>query len=272
MTPKEVFQDSFRIAELLLHLYRLLENEGLVTEGDMVIRLRQLLNTAADEQIQLVMNTLFLGCIREEAGVPTNALRPQSLSNLLRQAVVSGCTAYETYLSAVLDKHIDLVIELKQHDFFPNDNEVSTYFADLSFSIGDAFRLLSDKERAVFLGRKIVKFVQGKNLGSPAGLKTVGLLLGLEAPWDQVAEHLKRERKDITRPIADAIGRRNAIVHKADRDLAAGNMEKQQIGYAWTHQAVDTIKHVCLAFDELVGERMRHVKDELEGRKQVAGV
>ncbi len=34
MTPKEVFEDSFRIAELLLHLHRLLENDGLVTEGD----------------------------------------------------------------------------------------------------------------------------------------------------------------------------------------------------------------------------------------------
>ena len=95
MTPKEVFQDSFRIAELLLHLSRLLENDGLVTQGDLVIRLREVLKTAPDEQRQLVLNSIFLGCIREEASIPAAAMRPQWLSNLLRQAVVSGCTAYE---------------------------------------------------------------------------------------------------------------------------------------------------------------------------------
>lgn len=33
MSPRQVFEDSFRMAELLLHVYRLLENDGLMTEG-----------------------------------------------------------------------------------------------------------------------------------------------------------------------------------------------------------------------------------------------
>ena len=94
------------MAELLLHVYRLLENDGLKTEGAMVAALRNLLQTEQDEPIQLIVNTVFLGCIRESANVPGAQLRPQSLHNLLRQAVVSGCTAYETYLSALLAEHI----------------------------------------------------------------------------------------------------------------------------------------------------------------------
>ncbi len=90
------------MAELLLHVYRLLENDGLQTEGAMVTSVRGILNTDQDEQIQLIVNTIFLGCIRESANVPEGQLRPKSLDNLLRQAVVSGCTAYETYLSALL--------------------------------------------------------------------------------------------------------------------------------------------------------------------------
>jgi hypothetical protein len=268
MTPKEVFEDSFRIAELLLHLHRLLENDGLVTEGDLVIGLREMLGTAPDEQLQLVLNSLFLGCIREGANVPTATMRPQSLSNLLRQAVVSGCTAYETYLSTILATHIFTVIELKQHEFFPNETEVVKYFDGLSFSIGEAFRLMSIEERAVFLGNKIVTFVQKKNLGSVGGLKTVGLLLGLDSPWDQVAHHLGRERKDVTKTIADCIERRNAIVHRADRNLGDAGMEKQAIAYAWTRQAVDTIGHVCLAFDELVTIRMSQFQEVLDARKE----
>ena len=269
MTPKEVFQDSFRIAELLLHLYRLLENEGIVTEGETVTSLRVLLKAEADEQLQLLLNSVFLGCIREEAGVPTATLKPQSLSNLLRQAVVSGCTAYETYLSSLLAEHIFTVIELKQHEFFPNDAEVAKYFEGLSFSIGEAFRLLSQEERAVFLGTKIVTFAQKKNLGSVAGLKTVGLLLGLEEPWNQVAQRLHRETKEVRRLVNDCIERRNSIVHKADRKLEEKGMEKQPIGYAWTRQAVDTIGHVCLALDELTVERIRQYHEMIETRREV---
>src|SRR5437016_873560 len=119
MSPKQVFEDSFRMAELLIHVYRLLENDGLKTDGELVTSLRVLLQCDHDEQIQLIVNTVFMGCIRESANVPGGALRPQSLQNLLRQAVVSGCTAYETYLSTVLQKNIFTVIELKQHAFFP---------------------------------------------------------------------------------------------------------------------------------------------------------
>ncbi|MCX6602114.1 MAG: hypothetical protein NTV52_00770 [Acidobacteria bacterium] len=268
MTPKQVFEDSFRMAELLIHVYRLLENDGLQTTGQLVTSLRGLLECEEDEQIQLVVNTIFLGCIRESANVPNAQLRPLSLQNLLRQAVVSGCTAYETYLSTLLAENILTVIEVRQQDFFPTDADVVKYFEGLSLGINEAFRLLNKDDQAVFLRGKIVTFVQKNNLGSVAGLKTVGLLLGIEAPWNSLAVHLHKERRDLTKTVSDAIERRNAIVHKADRDLAADGLEKQPIAFAWTQQAVDTIKHVCLGFDELVNARMTEYRAELAARNQ----
>jgi hypothetical protein len=268
MTPKQVFEDSFRMAELLIHVYRLLDNDGLKTEGQMVTSLRGLLETEKDEQLQLIVNAIFLGCIRESANIPGAQLKPQSLQNLLRQAVVSGCTAYETYLSTLLAEHILTVIEVRQQDFFPTDQDVVKYFDGLSLGINEAFRLLNQDDRAVFLRSKIVTFVQKKNLGSVAGLKTVGLLLGVNDPWNSLAVHLHKERKDLTKTVSDAIERRNAIVHKADRNLEADNLEKQPIAFAWTQQAVDTIKHVCLGFDELVTARMAQHRAELAARQQ----
>ena len=268
MTPKQVFEDSFRMAELLIHVYRLLENDGLKTDGQMVTSLRGLLECEHDEQIQLILNAVFLGCIRQSANVPSAQLNPQSLQNLLRQAVVSGCTAYETYLSTLLAEHILTVIEVRQQDFFPTDADVVKYFEGLSLGINDAFRLLNQDDRAVFLRNKIVTFVQKKNLGSVNGLKTVGLLLGVEEPWNSLAAHLHKERKDLTKTLSDALERRNAIVHKADRDLGSQDLEKQPIAFAWTQQAVDTIKHICLGFDELVSGRMTQYRAELAARQQ----
>lgn len=268
MTPKQVFEDSFRMAELLIHVYRLLENDGLQTDGKMVATLRNLLEWDRDEQLQLIVNAVFLGCIRESANVPAGQLRRASLENLLRQAIVSGCTAYETYLSTLLSEHILTVIEVRQQDFFPADQEVTKYFDGLSLGIHEAFRLLNQDDRAVFLRNKIVTFVQKKNLGSVAGLKTVGLLLGIEDPWNALAAHLHKERKDLTRTLSDAIERRNSIVHKADRNLESGNLEKQPIAFAWTQQAVDTIKHVCLGFDELATARIRQYHTELAASLQ----
>jgi len=268
MTPKQVFEDSFRMAELLIHVYRLLDNDGLQTEGNMVTALRGLLECEKDEQVQIIVNAIFLGCIRESANVPTGQLRRPSLENLLRQAVVSGCTAYETYLSTLLAEHILTVIEVRQQDFFPTDADVVTYFEGLSLGINEAFRLLNQDDRAVFLRNKIVTFVQKKNLGSVSGLKTVGLMLGVPSPWNTLAVHLHKERKDLTKTLSDAIERRNAIVHKADRNLEADNLEKQSIAFAWTQQAVDTIKHVCLGFDELVTARMVQHRAELAAREQ----
>lgn len=268
MTPKQVFEDSFRIAELLIHVYRLLENDGLKTDGHLVASMRDLLEGEQDEQLQLIANAVFLGCIRESANIPGAQLKPQSLQNLLRQAVVSGCTAYETYLSTLLAEHILTVIEVKQHDFFPVDSDVVKYFDGLALGIHDAFRLLNQEDRILFLGNKLIHFVQKKNLGSVAGLKTVGLLLGVEDPWNSLATHLQKDRKDLTRTIADAIERRNAIVHKADRDLASEGLEKQPIQFSWAQQAVDTIKHVCLGFDELVSNRIREYRAELAARNQ----
>lgn len=268
MTPKQVFEDSFRMAELLVHVYRLLENDGLKTEGQMVTSLRQVLGAEKDEQLQLIVNTIFLGCIRESAHLPGAQLKSHSLQNLLRQAVVSGCTAYETYLSTLLADHVLTVIEVRQQDFFPTDPEVVKYFDGLALGINEAFRLLNQDDRAVFLRSKIVTFVQKKNLGSVAGLKTVGLLLGVADPWNSLAVHLSKERRDLTKTVNDAIERRNSIVHKADRNLDTENLEKQPIAFAWTQQAIDTIKHVCLGFDELVSARMEQHRTELAARTQ----
>ncbi len=270
MSPKQVFDVSFQIAESLVHLYRLFDDEGVKTEEEMAAALRKLLNVKEEEKLQIIRNSLFLGCVMDKANVPLSTFRPHSLQNLLRQAIVSACTAYETFLFATLQQHVNTVIELRKTDFFPNDPEVSEYFSDLTFSIGDAFVLLKkdEGERAVFLGQKIVTHAQRKNLGSKAGLKTVGLLLGVEDPWGRLAAHLGQTKRDLTNPVQFALDRRHAIVHRSDRNLQSEDFERDPITFAQTSLAVNTINYVCLGFDEIVTGQMKHHREELASRQE----
>ena len=272
MTPRQVFDVSFHIAESLVHLYRLFEDEGIPKEDQIVASLRRLIKTHEADQVLVLQNTVFLACVSDRANVPESTFRPQSLDNLLRQAIVSACTAYETFLTATLQQNVDTVIELRQHDFFPQDSQVSEYFSDLTFSTADAFVLLKkdSRERAVFLGQKIVTHAQRKNLGSQAGLKTVGLLLGIHDPWTALANHLGQTKRDLTSPVTFALERRHSIVHRGDRDLASEEFRRLPITFAQTSLAVNTIKFVCLGFNELVNARMGEHRAELVERQQEA--
>ena len=58
----------------------------------------------------------------------------------------------------------------------------------------------------------------------------------------------------------DTVRRRNDIVHRADRCQEDPGGEAQSITFAWTQQAVDTVKHVCLALDELVAMRITEME------------
>lgn len=268
MAPREVFYESFRIAELMLHVHRLLENDGVKTQGDLVQGLRPLVGASSEEEIQVILNPIFLGCIRASADLPPSTLKRDSLANLLRQAVVSACTAYETFLLAELSDRLELVMQVKQRDFLPTHDDVKGYFTELTFNLSDVARMMTTEDNILFLKQKILGFVGFKNLGSIKGLSIVGYLLGVEAPWKDVAQKLKLEPEEIKKRVNACIERRNDIVHRADKPAGDGSLEKQEIEYAWTKLTVDTVGAVCLALDELIVSRKSDFTAILKARQE----
>ncbi len=123
-------------------------------------------------------------------------------------------------------------------------------------------RLLNDPNAALYIANKILGLTAFRYLSSKKGIHAVGALLSLEKPWDQIALKLQRNKSDLTRTIDETTRRRNDIVHRADRLQSDPGGEVQEIGYAWSLQAVDTIKHVCLALDELVAARITQLHSE----------
>jgi len=264
LSPRQAFEDNMRPAELLLRVYRLLENDSLQTSGEMVTALRKVVGGDDNEELLLLYNEVFLGLIRERAQIPATALKRSALDNLLRQGVVVACTALDTYLPSLLRTNLPLVIEVKEREFVPQDSELSEYFKELTFDLAETMRILSDPKAApLFIANKILGITNFKYLSSRKGIHAVAALLAVEKPWQQIADKLQRDRKELMNIVDETARRRNDIVHRADRlqtDPAAG--EAQDISYAWAKQAIDTVMHVCLALDELVSAKMKELQTE----------
>src|ERR1700680_2316228 len=110
VSPRQLFEDNIRPADLLLKVFRLLEHDAPNTEAALLRSLRELVKADKDEGMTVIYNEIFLGLIRERAEVPPASIKRSALYNLLRQAVVTACTALEAYLPTLLRSQLPEVI------------------------------------------------------------------------------------------------------------------------------------------------------------------
>ena len=127
--------------------------------GQRLEELRAMIGATSEEELLLILNDVFLGLVREAAEVRKGELRTESLKNLLRQGVVCGCTAMESFLQYLLFDNLQTVIRLKGRDFFPRDKEVKGYFQDFHFSLDNVARILGpsdDEDPYLFVANKLL--------------------------------------------------------------------------------------------------------------------
>jgi hypothetical protein len=262
LSALQTFEDNMRPATLLLRVFRLLDsNDTILTEGQMVEALRPIVRSSTQEDLMLIYNEVFLGLIRERAQLPASTLRQTTLRHLLRQAVVASCTALETYLPALLRANLPVVLRAKGRDFVPRgDEDLMNYFSDLQFSLDETLRLLSDENAVEYISNKILGLANFKYLSSRKGIHVVGALLDIQKPWNEISDHLGRDKKELMNTLDETVRRRNDIVHRADRAQSDPTGEPQEITFAWTQHATDTISHICLALDELVARQIDQLR------------
>jgi hypothetical protein len=266
-SPRQTFLSNIRPAELLLQVYSLLDtNDRFMDQKQMIEVLRPIVKADKSEDLLVVYNEIFLGLIREEAKITPSTLRRSTLCHLLRQAVVASCTGLDTYLPALLKANLPVVIRALKRDFMPRDDKVvNDKFKGMTFSLDDMVRVMTDTESAPeHLSNKLMGYINFSYLSSSKGVHVVGRLLGLQQPWKQIAEQLKRAPEELEKIVDDATNRRNDIVHRADRSQKDTEGEAQEITYHWTMQAVDTIRLVCLTLDELVIDNIKEYQQVLE--------
>lgn len=262
--PRQVFEDNIRPADLLLKVFRLLENDSPHTEENLLNSLRNLVKADQDEGLIVIYNNIFLGLIRERADVSIATIKRSTLTNLLRQSVVTVCTALETYLPSLLRENLHEVIRANGRNFIPKKDEaIKNQFKNLSFSLEDVARILEDPD-PLFVANKMISSLDYSYLSGKRGIHVIGVLLGLENPWGLIAMQLGREEEEIKKTLDSAITRRNDIVHRADRSQKDPEGAAQEMHFSWAKQAVETIRVVCLALDDLVTTSIRKLKNKTE--------
>src|SRR5262245_25772888 len=138
LRPIQAFDDNIRPASLMLQVYRLLDcGDAILTEGEFVQRLRELVRASATEDLMVVQNEIFLGLVRERASLPKSHLKSSMLAHLLRQAIVASCTALDAFLPGLLRQHLPSIIEVKSRDFIPQDDAVREYCEELTFGVAE---------------------------------------------------------------------------------------------------------------------------------------
>lgn len=88
------------------------------------------------------------------------------------------------------------------------------------------------------------------------------LLAALNNPLGLIAKKLGRTENKIKETLDSTVKRRNDIVHRADRSQEDPAGSAQEIGFPWAKQAVETIRVVCLAVNDLVTTRLKELKEQ----------
>ena len=104
----------------------------------------------------------------------------------------------------------------------------------------------------LFVANKMISILNFSYLSGKRGIHVTGVLLGLDNPWSEIAEQLGRDEEELKKTLDATVKRRNDIVHRADRSQDDSRWPAQEIGFPWAKQAVETIRVVCLALDDLV--------------------
>lgn len=262
LSPRQIFEDNIRPADLLLKVFRLLEHDAPNTEVELLRSLRDLVKAEKDESLLVISNGIFLGLIRELADVTPASIKRSALCNLLRQAVATASTALETYLPILLRDNLPDVIRLRGRDFVPKKDEaIKNQFKNLTFELEEAVRILADPD-PLFVANKMISSLNFNYLSGKRGIHVTGVLLALDNPWGLIASQLGRAEDEIKKTLDTTVKRRNDIVHRADRSQDDPAGAAQEIGFPWAKQAVETIRVVCLALDDLVTNRLNELKQQ----------
>lgn len=260
--PLTVFNAHFRAAEGLLKLYRLLDSEAADGQHALMGQLRDIVQVRTDEEVVLLFNDLFTGLVREQAQLPSSFFRQPNLALLLRQSVVSACTALDVFFPALLEAHLPVVIRVRQRNWQPTDNDARDLLRDFRVKVEELPGLLeaeTAEERWQLFAARVIGHLGDKTLSNPQGIQATLAILGVDDPWQKIASTSGITAAALRGQIQSVVKRRNNIVHRGDR--ASGDMDNDPdpIDYAWANAHVNAINSTATACDSLAQSAVREL-------------
>jgi hypothetical protein len=255
---------NFSVAEHLLQLHELF---------------RELKESPADEQLRLAVcscfeipektvlrharNDLVVLVAKATAPIPASLLVEDGINFLLRQAVVVGCTALESFFWDALRENVLTIVRARKRGAHES-------LRKLTLSLDDYLSLEGYDDPDMRLQQIILKNFERGTLYDTASIENIAKILTVKDFWPKVAEKTGNPDKEIKRHIGEIIHRRNQVAHRADRPEQEADPPEEQdghglraINYAWANTRVSTAKNVVSAASEIFTVTLKQLEVQL---------
>lgn len=252
MSAYDLAIQNFSVAEHLLQLHELFRG---LQESKLDEPLRLAVCTCLDIPEKSVLrharNDQVVLVAKATAPIPPSLLVEDGINFLLRQAVVVGCTALESFFWDALRENVLTIVRARKRG-------ADESLRKLTLSLDDYLSLEGYDDPDVRLQQIILKNFERGTLYDASSIENIAKVLTVRDFWAQVAAKTGNPDKDIKRHIGEIIQRRNQIAHRADRpEENAANPDEQDghglraISYAWANTRVSTAKNVVSAASEI---------------------
>ena len=269
MSAYDLAIHNFSVAEHLLQLHELFR--GLQEEKlDESLRLavctcfnipeKSVLRHARNEQVVLVA--------KATAPIPPSLLVQDGINFLLRQAVVVGCTALESFFWDALQENVLTIVRARKRG-------ADESLREITLSLDDYLSLEGYADSDVRLQQIILKNFERATLYDASSIENIAKILTVKDFWAKITAKTGNPDNEIKRHIGEIIQRRNQIAHRADRpDENADKPEEQDghglraINYAWANTRVATAKNVVSAASEIFTETLQQLEKQLKQEEE----
>ena len=269
MRAYELAIQNFSVAEHLLQLHELFrglqecpanEELRLAVCSCFDIPEQTVLRHARNDQVVLVA--------KATAPIPPSLMVQDGINFLLRQAIVVGCTALESFFWDALRENVLTIVRARKRG-------ADESLRKLTLSLDDYLSLEGYEDPDVRLQQIILKNFERGTLYDASSIEHVARILTVRNFWAKVAAKTGNPDNEIKRQIGEIIQRRNQIAHRADRpDESADKPEEQDghglraINYAWANTRVATARNVVSAASEIFGATFQQLKTQLDQEEE----
>ena len=264
MRAYDLATQNFLVAEHLLQLHELFR-ELKEEEAAEPLRLAVCECLALPEQsiLRHARNDQMVMVAKASAPIPPSLMVQNGLDFLLRQAVVVGCTAVESFFWDALRENVVTIVRARKRG-------ADESLRKLTLTLDDFLSLDSYEDQDARLQQIILKNFERGTLYDPSSIDKIAKVLTITNFWPTVSQKTGLPETDIKRQLADLITRRNQIAHRADRpDDSPQTPEEidghglRAISYAWAHSRVSTAKTVVSASAEIFQKTLSKLEEQI---------
>lgn len=259
---------NFAVAEHLLHLEQLFADAVQHQPSqEYVVKLCAEMQVPETTAWHHIKNSRSLVGINGSVTVPSCLTATKGLDFLLRQAVVVGCSALESFVWDILRENALTVIKAR-------GRKADSSLKEVTLTLDDYLSLEGYTDPDERLKEIILKRFERGTLYDSAKIDEIMKILTVKDLWKDITDHCGLDAKTIRSQLNDLILRRNQIAHRADRpEVGDTSVEPDPHGlrpitHGWVNSRLTTAKTFVEAAAASVGTAMKELEKIISQKEE----